>query len=99
MTWTRAHYAAMVLATGWYLLEPHAKENIYGTFDPDLSIPISEWRQVGAYESAEACNNAKLANSVKLPDSNFCKEFPKECTRMSIQALDAECISTDDPRL
>jgi hypothetical protein len=71
--------------SGWFLLAPRMddEDNIY----PDL--PLSDWRQIGAFETALACQ----ATLDRITHGGFLR--PK----VEKRALRSVCVPTDDPRL
>lgn len=50
---------AAIAATQWYLVTPKAIPNRDGSVSVDPSSRRSEWRTVGGFDSAEACERAR----------------------------------------
>ena len=73
---------------GSYLMVPPLYQN--GT--TDLSVPLSEWRQIDVFDTAPEC----VAGADEVyNDAKADKDDPVQVKRENA----AECIATDDPRL
>jgi hypothetical protein len=54
--------AATAHAEGWYLLAPPWRTAIKpGEDEFDTQAPLTKWPQIGAYDTARACENYRLA--------------------------------------
>jgi hypothetical protein len=90
------HAAALALA-GWYLMMPPLK------FEPsigvDLSAPLSRWSSRAVFDGAQACNEFRTGYLSK--QQAIVNQTPSDRSARLIadQALDSQCISSDDPRL
>lgn len=81
----------------WYLLLPPTTRE--GGFD--VSKPLREWKQVGAFDSALACERDRqrtreeleeMANSLRGKDSEL-------ASRANVWLFFARCVHVSDPRL
>ena len=90
MTGMKPRDAAALALVGWYLLSPLPPEN-FGylgklqdwVFGPASTPPMSEWRQLGAFDTVEKCEAAKI-QAEKSGQENIAQSV---------------CIASDDPRL
>jgi hypothetical protein len=97
----KLHYAAALALVGWYLLAPPVQEGSDGSgktfYWANDKAPLPEWRQIGSYDAAQACDAAKwkhLADTARTTDT---KSDYQSAFVLSDSA--AQCIATDDPRL
>jgi hypothetical protein len=81
-------YAAALALVGWYLMQPptHRIANGKTVFEDEL--PLTLWRQIGAYDTAKECQ-AQIEHMETLP-AKMAEVEGAEFVR---------CIATDDPRL
>ena len=88
---TLRHAAAFALV-GWYLLVP---PHLFAATPP----PPSEWPVYEVYDSAERCEERRLAISGGMLEdapADFVERFGNAFMYVFEQA---RCIATDDPRL
>jgi hypothetical protein len=97
------HAAALVLV-GWYLMMPTSIKS------SGVGLPLSQWRQLGAYDSAILCTIAqrlfqKQADSLPpdppRTDAQDSTPSPPGYSASELQQVLANsvCIASDDPRL
>ena len=55
----RGHARAAVLLGGWLLLFPRPKETTENKLALDIEAPLSQWEQVGAFDSQAKCRRAR----------------------------------------
>lgn len=87
----KARHATVLVLVGWYLLSPASPSGSSGylsrlqdrVFGPASIPPMSEWNQLGAFDTAERCEAAKI----QIGNSG------------GENIGQAVCIASDDPRL
>jgi hypothetical protein len=87
----KPRHAAALALVGWYLLSPVSPSENSGylgrlqdrLFGPASIPPMSEWKQLGAFDTAEKCEAAKI-------------QAEKSAEEQIAQSV---CIASDDPRL
>jgi hypothetical protein len=87
----KARHATVLALVGWYLLSPAAPSGSSGylsklqdrVFGPASIPPMSEWRQLGAFDTAHKCEAAKIQVE-QTPNANITQSV---------------CVASDDPRL
>lgn len=99
---------------GWYQMIPPAKvskqcanvETVdVGTCAMDsiaLAAPISQWEQMGAFDTAAACEEQNLVSSKRADDRRAMASGRAEQLKAEIRShrlLFGRCISANDPRL
>jgi hypothetical protein len=83
----KPRHAAALALVGWYLIMPPQDDEHYR-----LHASLSEWQQIGAYESATECERQLAMDQLFAPRDQWNANQRK--------AMDsARCISSDDPRL
>jgi len=95
------HAAALALV-GWYLMIPPLAQH---TLKSQTDLPISQWEQRQAFDSAQECETSKAA-LIRTYEDNATKNERTNDDRMKNlderlieHAVDGLCIATDDPRL
>jgi hypothetical protein len=93
------HAAALALA-GWYLIMPPTGR----TLRVGLAAPLSQWRTVGTFNSADDCESGKRKGLPLLE-----KRIKEKAGKAGVAAHDSDvqvlaglslrCIASDDPRL
>ena len=97
------HAAALALfSLGWYLMIPPLAQH---TLKSRTDLPISQWEQRQAFDSAQECETSKAA-LIRTYEDNATKNERTNDDRMKNlderlieHAVDGLCIATDDPRL
>ncbi|HVA39656.1 MAG TPA: hypothetical protein VNF49_03265 [Candidatus Binataceae bacterium] len=79
------HIAAVAL-TGWFLITPPQANSHY-----DTSAPLSKWKIEGGAATREQCK----ATQASLGSRALKQGRPGDAEAVK----DAQCVSTDDPRL
>lgn len=68
--------APVVAGSGWVLLEPpEALRQGEGGTKPEVSASLSRWRQVMAFDTAQACENSRLA-ALELEKNTIDTQLP-----------------------
>ena len=86
----------MLAVVGWYLMIPPLDHRD----KPQTDLPISEWWQQQAFDSAQECEGSKDAYMRKY-ESNAKKDAKMKAywAGMIGSVVQGLCIATDDPRL
>lgn len=79
----------LAVVVGWYLLVPPAYVN---TQKVALDVPITQWDQIGAFDSARECMDALKDRVV----GKFASVMPEQ---IKPRLVYARYIASDDPRL
>lgn len=84
----KPRHAATLALVGWYLIAPVRDEH----GKAEITLPISEWLQVDAFDSANECRKAgfERQRSIETHDPS-----PSARTLAGVW----QCIASDDPRL
>lgn len=86
----------MGIALGWYLMVPPPKMR------PEEITPLHMWHVLDSYDTAAQCHEdlRSYKELIKKDPAYFEKNSGRGMAQLAQEALDeAECISTDDPRL
>lgn len=107
MLWSAASWAQ----GGWYLLEPPAPKGARPPLGPrgpawlpDGKAPLGKWNQVGAFSSADACEQGKQQRLARLEkglvDAQKRGDEPFSIMLAVMSAaLAGRCVASDDSRL
>lgn len=92
------HAAALALV-GWYLMAP---PGFSAAPDAEVHInasaPLSEWDNLGSYDTAKECMDSKLRIEADVIAGKA--SGPKNAVAAAhTQIMAGQCIATDDPRL
>ena len=103
------HTAALALV-GWYLMQPPMVMPQTGgptwiTFNS--TAPISQWNHVDSFDNAADCEAARKSlldrtkkdTSIVVPEGMSQRDVRMSLNERVMNAVSAECIATDDPRL
>lgn len=94
---SRNRHAAVLGLLVVYLMIPPLAENSY---KPQTDLPLSQWWQHQAFDSAQECESAQTALS-----SRFVENAKKEPAQkgywigMATSMAQGLCVASDDPRL
>jgi hypothetical protein len=89
--------------TGWYLMAPPIRIDSTGTGWVDYENPLRTWLQIGAFDSARACNEEK-AEQFQRAEAQY-RSSPASGSVFVVswakyaQAFRSLCIGSNDPRL
>jgi hypothetical protein len=102
----KPRHAAALALVGWYLIVP---PNSKVPHSVDSTAPISRWRIITDFESADSCNQAltelknKNGDPAKLDRTGRLRRFqrvqPADPELGRARVDHAACIASDDPRL
>lgn len=110
----KPRHAAALALVGWYLLAPvpPAKDRGYWGRLQDLIFgtsehaPVSQWNQLGVFDTAEKCHAAETeqVNAALESFGQTLEEKGKSKAEIVYDAIikggdDSVCIASDDPRL
>jgi hypothetical protein len=107
----KPRHAAAFALVGWYLMLPPAV--MPKTGDPitwityDSSAPIYQWNHMDSFDHAGDCEAARKAlldktkenASIVVPEKMSQADVKRSLDERVLNAVSAECIATDDPRL
>jgi hypothetical protein len=87
-------HAAALSLVGWYLLAPPVREVHQDLDEWDASEPLSKWKLVDSFDTADQCRN-ELYRRTNLKDKQNRK--PTVSEKHFLESF--MCIASDDPRL
>ncbi len=93
------HAAALALA-GWYLMVPPFPKGEH-RYEPDTSVPLSQWIRRGSFDSAAECeaHRTNWLNALKTDPEVPEEVGPAAARGIAKAVILGKCIATDDPRL
>jgi hypothetical protein len=95
---------SLAWAGGWYLLRTDVwKDSKPGSmWVADSKRPLKEWKNIGAFDSARECEEAKgkqFQNDMRIVNWQLAAGM-KDAAEMNLTAASATmCVASDDPRL
>jgi hypothetical protein len=94
----RRHAAALALL-GWYLMLPPIIPDGRGGYTVAVDAPLSKQFVNGSYDRASDCDD--LRSSVVAKGGRDRERLHRHTLEwaLAVQSTQAQCISTDDPRL
>ena len=82
---------ALALA-GWYLMIPPGEV-------PNVDAPLSQWLQVGSYDTARECKAERDAWTAKVSSLDKHAKPNAQWSAIKTRSFNQLCIASDDPRL
>jgi hypothetical protein len=89
--------AAALALVGWYLMAPPLHSVVGNDQEQwDESAPLSKWKLIDSYDSAEQCGRVRflLQNEKQYSTQH---DAPTAAQRAYVRSF--VCVATDDPRL
>jgi len=83
----KLRHAAALALVGFYLMIPPEGQN---------QAPLQQWKAVRSFDTAQACEDA--SSKARMVFGQLIKEF-KTTPGARPEDFNAQCVSTDDPRL
>jgi hypothetical protein len=92
----KLRHAATLALVGWYFMIPPLDDK----HNPQTDLPISQWWQHQAFDSAKECEDSKDAYMRKYESNSKKDEKAKAFwVGMMGSVVQGFCVATDDPRL